>query len=120
MHYSPEMIKLISQARRQAGSEDKSSIKLANPTVLLELNKIYHKSDDSELKAIIKETFELAGEGWPDKLVENFDTAEHSNIETRYITKMYRGQSHLVEVTSEKAKAEKQKSKRVYRGQVVE
>jgi hypothetical protein len=120
MHYSPEMIKLISQARRQAANEDKPSIRLANPSVFVELNKIYHASDDLALKAIIEEAFELAGEGWPAKLAQGLETTEQSNVETRYIKKMYRGQEQLIEVISEKPKEEeKTKSKRVYRGQVV-
>ncbi len=120
MHYSPEMIKLISQARRQAANEDKPNIKLANPSVLIELNKIYHKSDDLALKAIIKEVFDLVGDDWPDKLIQDIETTEQSNVETRYIKKVYRGQEQLIEVAPEEPKEEKSKSKRIYRGQVVD
>jgi hypothetical protein len=117
MNYSKAMIDLISEARRRASSEDKPSIKLANPDVLVELNKIYHNSSDTVLKAIIKEAFHLAGEGWPEKLIA--EVVEIQNDQgPRYITKVYRGQTQLVEVQQREMPAG-QKSQRVYRGQVV-
>jgi len=120
MNYNKAMIDLISEARRRAPSEDKPSIKLANPDVLSELNKIYHNSSDTVLKAIIKETFNLAGEGWPDKLREAVEEAKKVvDVEgPRYITKVYRGQTQLIEVPSV-AELSAPKSKRIYRGQVV-
>jgi hypothetical protein len=117
MNYSKAMIDLISESRRRASSEDKPSIKLANPDVLTELNKIYHGSKDTVLKAIIKETFNLAGEGWPDKLLEPVKEVEAAKG-TRYITKVYRGQTQLIEVPPE-ARLSATKSKKIYRGQVV-
>jgi hypothetical protein len=117
MNYSKAMIDLISESRRRAPSEDKPNIKLANPDVLTELNKIYHASKDTVLKAIIKETFNLAGEGWPDKLIEEAKEVE-STSGPRYITKVYRGQTQLVEIAP-KAEPASNRSKRVYRGQVV-
>jgi hypothetical protein len=117
MNYSKAMIDLISEARRRASSEDKPSIKLANPEVLFELNKIYHNSSDTVLKAIIKETFHLAGEGWPDKLIEQ-TLVENEEKGPRYVTKVYRGQTQLVEVATS-ASAAKGGSKKIYRGQVV-
>lgn len=117
MNYSKAMIDLISEARRRAASEDKPSIKLANPDVLSELNKIYHKSRDTVLKAVIKETFHLAGEGWPEKLLEETEEVEAINA-TRFVTKVYRGQTQLVEVAPAKMINEK-KTQRIYRGQVV-
>jgi hypothetical protein len=119
MNYSKSMIDLISEARRRASSEDKPSIKLANPDVLFELNKIYHKSTDTVLKAIIKETFHLAGEGWPEKLVEPVEEEEIVNNGPRYITKVYRGQTQLIEVAPEGYAENKTRTDRVYRGQVV-
>jgi hypothetical protein len=112
------MIDLISEARRRASSEDKPSIKLANPDVLSELNKIYHNSTDTVLKAIIKETFYLAGGIWPEKIlteVEEDVTAKGP----RFITKVYRGQTQLVEVAPEGSMANRPKTQRIYRGQVV-
>ncbi len=116
MNYSKAMIDLISEARRRASSDDKPSIKLANPDVLSELNIIYHKSTDTILKAIIKETFHLAGDNWPDKLIEPAEEDIETN-KPRYITKVYRGQTQLVEVAQPEATSHK--SKRIYRGQVV-
>ena len=118
MNYSKAMIDLISEARRRAAREDKPSIKLANPDVLLELNKIYHNSNDTVLKAIIKETFHLAGEGWPDKLIE--PTEEEQPIKgPRFITKVYRGQTQLIEVAPEGYDDKKTKTERIYRGRVI-
>lgn len=113
------MIDLISESRRRASSEDKPSIKLANPDVLVELNRIYHKSSDTVLKAIIKETFSLAGEGWPEKLLEPTEEEEILTSGPRYITKVYRGQTQLVEVAPEGYSEDKAPAKKVYRGQVV-
>jgi hypothetical protein len=106
MNYSKAMIDLITESRRRASSEDKPNIKLANPDVLTELNKIYHKSNDTVLKAIIKEAFHLAGGRWPDRLVESLaekmveNTAEEDTVKKpRFITKVYRGQTQLIEVS---------------------
>lgn len=118
MNYSKAMIDLISEARRRASSEDKPSIKLANPDVLTELNKIYHGSTDTVLKAIIKETFHLAGDRWPDKLLEETDEDEQAQG-SRFITKVYRGQTQLIEVAADGLTENKPKTARIYRGQVV-
>jgi hypothetical protein len=118
MNYSKAMIDLISEARRRASSEDKPSIKLANPDVLTELNKIYHGSTDTVLKAIIKETFHLAGNSWSDKLLEEAEEDEQAQG-SRFITKVYRGQTQLIEVAPEGCTENKPKTARIYRGQVV-
>lgn len=117
MNYSKAMIDLISESRRRAPSEDKPNIKLANPDVLTELNTIYHNSKDTVLKAIIKKAFNLAGEGWPDKLKEKVTNAE-GDKDPRYVTKVYRGQTQLIEV-AQSAEVPTSRSKRIYRGQVV-
>ena len=119
MNYSKAMIDLISESRRRAASEDKPSIKLANPDVLSELNKIYHKSNDAVLKAVIKETFNLAGEGWPEKLVEPVDEEIESNEGPRYITKVYRGQTQLIEIQPDDNDRKKARPERMYRGRAV-
>lgn len=120
MNYSKAMIDLISEARRRAPSEDKPSIKLANPDVLLELNNLYHKSTDAVLRAIIKEAFLLAGDPWPEKLAEPEEEVEEEAPAPRYITKVYRGQTQLIEVAPEQVmQQEKQPAKKIYRGQVV-
>lgn len=116
MNYSKALIDLISEARRRAPSEDKPSIKLANPDVLFELKRIFHKSSDSVLQAVIKEAFHLAGDDWPDKL--NITESDHTpQQEKRYVTKVYRGQTQLVEIKEEESAS--RKSKRIYRGQIV-
>lgn len=119
MNYSKAMIDLISEARRRASSEDKPSIKLANPDVLTELNKIYHGSTDTVLKAIIKETFHLAGEGWPNKLVEQVEEESKVADGPRFITKVYRGQTQLIEVAPEGYDDKKTKTERIYRGRAI-
>ena len=119
MNYSKAMIDLISEARRRAPSDDKPSIKLANPDVLTELNKIYHNSNDTVLKVIIKETFQLAGGQWPEKLVEQVEEEAEVADGPRFITKVYRGQTQLIEVAPEGSNAHKEKTVRMYRGHAV-
>jgi hypothetical protein len=117
MNYRKAMIDFISESRRRASSADKSSIIVANPYVLIELHKIYHDSNDTVLKAIIKETFQIVGGQWPDTLVEGM--AEYDVVTAvRVITKVYRGQTQLVEVPPE-GSIKKTKTERRYRGQVV-
>jgi len=118
MNYSKAMIDLISEARRRAPSDDKPSIKLANPDVLTELNKIYHHSNDTVLRVIIKETFLLAGDRWPEKLAEPVKEEEVAHG-PRFITKVYRGQTQLIEVAPEGSNAHKEKTVRMYRGHAV-
>lgn len=117
MNYNKAMIDLISEVRRRAPSDDKPSIKLANPDVLSEINTLYHSSKDTVLKAIIKETFHLAGEGWPEKLIDAVESDEE-DIGPRYITKVYRGQTQLIEVPA-KTEVSSSNNKKIYRGQVV-
>ena len=118
MNYSKAMIDLISEARRRAPSDDKPSIKLANPDVLTELHKIYHHSNDTVLRVIIKETFLLAGGNWLEKLAEPKEEEEVDHG-PRFITKVYRGQTQLIEVAPEGSNTVKEKSVRMYRGHAV-
>jgi hypothetical protein len=112
MNYSKAMIDLISEARRRVPSIDKPSIKLANPDVLYELCRLFHTSTDAVFKAIVKETFLLAGDPWPKKLLKPDETEK-----IKYTTRVYRGQTQLTEKIRENI--EKPKTLRVYRGQVV-
>jgi len=120
MNFSKAMIDLISEARRRAPSEDKPSIKLANPHILNELHTLYHNSQDEVIKAIIKEAFLLAGDPWPEKLLQK-EPSEQPDI--KYATRVYRGQTQLVEIKQDDAVDEPNvtatKPKRIYRGQVV-
>lgn len=118
MNYTKAMIDLISEARRRAPSDDKPSIKLANPEVLSELNKIYHNSTDTILKAIIKEAFYLAGAGWPEKLLDEVKD-DNPTKAPRFITKVYRGQTQLTEAEPEGVMKNKAKTERIYRGRIV-
>mgnify|MGYP000501203591 CR=1 FL=1 len=118
MNYSKAMIDLISEARRRAPSDDKPNIKLANPDVLTELNKIYHHSTDTVLRVIIKETFLLAGDRWLEKLDEPI-VEEETDHGPRFITKVYRGQTQLIEIAPEGSDTLKEKSVRMYRGHAV-
>lgn len=68
MQYTKAIVDLIQEARRRAPSEDKPSIKLANPDVLFELLRLYQKSSDAIFKALVKEVFNLAGDPWPERL----------------------------------------------------
>jgi len=119
MNLSKAMIDLITEARRRAPSEDKPSIKLANPNILSELHTLYHNSQDTVLKAIIKEAFSLAGDPWPAKLLKE-EPSEQPDI--KYVTRVYRGQTQLLEVKQDDAVGGPNpttKPKRIYRGQVV-
>ncbi len=110
------MIDLISQARRHAPSEDKANIKLVNPNILDELSKLYHNSEDTVFKAIITDTFALAGDPWPAKLREK-EVAKQSG--KKYVTRVYRGQVQRVETSNNDSTMAANKPKRIYRGQVV-
>ena len=125
MNYSKALIDLIAEARRRVPVEHKPSIKLANPDVLHELERLYHDSTDHVLKAIIKEAFNIAGDPWSGRLEAEPESAETdtpaSDNAPRYTTRVYRGQTQLVEVTQEPEEGyiEAARPKKVYRGQVV-
>ncbi|MFQ3229119.1 MAG: hypothetical protein ACI9DO_000477, partial [Reinekea sp.] len=118
MVYSKALIDLISAARRRVPSKDKANIKLANPDMFKELIRIYHASNDSVLKALIKETCQLAGEGWFDKLIHASDTIT-DNDQDKYTIKVYRGISQVIKAIPEKQSKPKTGPKKIYRGQVV-
>jgi hypothetical protein len=107
--YSKAIIDLIREARRRVSSEDKPSIKLANPEVFDELNLIYHRSNDAVLKALVKELFYLMGDGWPEKLAPVVKSSG----------KVYRGVAQKLDDSSEDDHKAKQVPKRIYRGQVI-
>ncbi|GAA3940727.1 hypothetical protein [Litoribacillus peritrichatus] len=114
MNYDKSMIDLIQEIRRRADSEDKPGIKLANPELFNELIPIYQGSDDAILKALTKELFHKAGEGWSQKL----EAGEIS--EDKYVTKVYRGRVQLVSAKlDESTEVVRDKPKKMYRGRVV-
>ena len=114
MNFDKPMIDLVQEIRRRATSEDKPSIKLANPELLNELIPIYQASNDTILKTLVKELFHKAGNQWPDLL-------ETGTKETqRLISKVYRGQIQvLASEQSMPQDSAKNRPKRMYRGQIV-
>jgi len=124
MQYTKAMVDLIQEARRRAPSEDKPSIKLANPDVLFELLRLYQNSSDTIFKALIKEAFFLAGAPWPARLEEKPRQSEPTpeDVPEGYVVKIYRGRTVLERKTGSadsKEKNESTRPKRIYRGRVV-
>jgi hypothetical protein len=122
MQYTKAMVDLIQEARRRAPSEDKPSIKLANPDVLFELLRLYQKSTDAIFKALVKEVFNLAGDPWPERLQakpEEKKKAAKDEVPEGYVVKVYRGQTVLERKASSADKPESSRPKRMYRGQAV-
>ena len=129
MNFSKSMIDLVREIRRRAPSEHKPGIKLANPELLSELLPWYQSSTDAIVKALIKELFTQAGDEWSQKLylLEHGEEPAESGKTSdgvihkdgkRYVTKVYRGQTQLVEVATEST-APAEAPVRMYRGQVV-
>ena len=118
MLYTKAMIDLLKEARRRAPAEDKPAIKLANPDVMTEVQRLYFKSRDVVFKAIVKELFELAGAPWDQALKIPAPTAE--TAKDGYILKSYRGVTQLLERAEQAHQTSPEHSKkRVYRGQVI-
>ena len=126
MQYTKAMVELIQEARRRVPSEQKPNIKLANPDVFLELASLYHNSQDTIFRTLVKEAFHLAGDPWPEKLIKPEPSNE--GPKEQFITKIYRGQTVLEKreaYPTESNRADHApnpqmvKPKRIYRGQVV-
>jgi len=115
MNFTKPMIDLVQEIRRRVPSEHKPEVKLANPELLYLLIPIYQQSSDAILKALLKELFHMAGDGWSAKLELNEVTKE------KLVTKIYRGQVQLAPARSGQTsdKQETERPKKVYRGQVV-
>lgn len=121
MNYTKTMIDLVREARKRVPSKDKPGIKLANPEVFDELARIYRVSDDSVLRAIVKELFFQAGEPWLSKL-ETKVSVNSSTPAEKFVAKVYRGKLWL-EASPRKdddTVKNRDKPKRVYRGRVVD
>lgn len=119
MNFTKQMIDLVREIRRRASSDDKPGIKLANPELLEELIPIYQRSTDAVTKALIKELFFAAGETWPERLQAPASAQPQEEMPKKtYITKTYRGQTQLVEVTLPEA-ALSPVPQRIYRGRPV-
>ncbi|MYM64559.1 hypothetical protein [Pseudomaricurvus sp. HS19] len=125
VNFNKAMIDLVREIRRRAPADAKPGIKLANPDLLTEMIPWYRSSNDSVAKALLKELYTLAGDDWLEQLQESKPAAEAApaaggTIEKdgkRYVTKVYRGQTQLVEVPM--PPAESAATQKIYRGQVV-
>jgi len=113
MQYTKPMIELVFEIRRRVPADLKPSIKLANPELLDELTQHYAKSRDVITQTLIKELLQKAGAPW-----DSYLEAEQREKAPKQVTKAYRGQVTL-EDAPDHSKT-KSKSKRMYRGQVVE
>ena len=114
MNFTKAMIDLAKEIRRRAPSEDKASVKLANPDLFVELARLFKTTNDALMKALIKEICALAEEPWH-SILDQDQPSDVASVLT------YRGQSRLVITQSEPRKAENTPSaKRIYRGQVVQ
>ncbi|EAR09571.1 hypothetical protein [Reinekea blandensis] len=115
MTFTKAMIDLAKEIRRRAPSELKPTLKMANPDLFDELGKLFHKTDDAVMKALIREICELAGDPWIDVLTDEDSQGQAS-------VRQYRGITLFEKMTSESS-AHHQKSeatpKRIYRGRVV-
>ncbi len=129
VNFNKQMIDLVREIRKRAPADEKPGIKLANPELFVELIPWYQKTNDAIVKALVKELFIQAGDGWPARL-EPQEAAEAPAAKAssspggtveidgkRYVTKVYRGQTQLVEVPT--ASEEAPSKQRIYRGQVV-
>jgi hypothetical protein len=91
MNYTKPMIDVVREIRRRAPADDKPSIKLANPELLRELIDVYHQTSDNIIRALTRELLNMAGTPWPERLLDQTHLEEH------YATRVYRGQTTLVE-----------------------
>jgi len=113
MTFTKAMIDLAKEIRRRAPSEDKPSLKLANPDLFVELADLFHRTNDAVMTALIKEICDLADEPWHSILEQPNNTGNPSIL-------TYRGQSRLVASSEPKApETSGATPKRIYRGQVV-
>lgn len=120
------MIDLVRELRRHASAELKPAIKLANPELFEEVVQ-WHKTSKSHVaKALIRELLRHAGEEWVQRVDSPEPSAQPSGETSttggkRYITRVYRGQTQLVEATGSPDSGNQKKPPvlRVYRGQRV-
>ena len=125
VNFNKAMIDLVREIRRRAPADAKPGIKLANPELLTEMIPWYRSTNDSVAKALLKELYTLAGDDWLEQLQETKPAVASAPVSgatiekdgKRYITKVYRGQTQLVEVPM--PQAETAATQKIYRGQVV-
>ncbi len=125
VNFNKAMIDLVREIRRRAPADAKPGIKLANPELLTEMIPWYRSTSDTVAKALLKELYTLAGEDWLAQLQETKPEVEAAPVAgatiekdgKRYVTKVYRGQTQLVEVPV--PPTESLATQKIYRGQVV-
>ena len=115
MTFTKAMIDLAKEIRRRAPSELKPTLKMANPDLFDELGKLFHRTDDAVMKALIREICELAGDPWVEVL-----TTEDSQGQAS--VRQYRGITLFEKMSSESGPNEHKSDAvptRIYRGRVV-
>lgn len=115
MTFTKAMIDLAKEIRRRAPSDLKPTLKMANPDLFNELGKLFHKTDDAVMRALIREICDLAGPPWTDAL-----DPEHEDQQTS--VRQYRGITLFEKKPSEFDQGNENRSpvpKRIYRGRVV-
>ncbi|WP_196160044.1 hypothetical protein [Reinekea sp. G2M2-21] len=114
MNFTKAMIDLAKEIRRRAESDDKPSIKMANPELFSELAIIYQRTNDAVMKALIKEICQLADSPVLDAQHESEQNEKHSQL-------VYRGQVRNIPKPIEPTESDPhQKPRKIYRGQVVQ
>jgi hypothetical protein len=110
------MYDLIRGLKRQLEDEEKEKVRLSNPTLLEDLVALHRKTANAEARKIVVQILEYAGASWAQKV--RFQ--EHISKSTGK-PRLYRGQPVLQEVSVPRKHVQNApKSKRIYRGQVVE
>lgn len=117
MQYSKPMIDLVYEIRRRVDAAMKPGVKLANPEMLDELQQYYQGCKDVITKALIKELFSLAGDGWPQRLEAPPPPPPETPQQPHQIVKVYRGQVSLETVAPDTSASAK--PQRIYRGQII-
>ena len=114
MNFTKAMIDLAKEIRRRADSDDKPSIKMANPELFSELAIIYQRTNDAVMKALIKEICQLADSPVLDEHNESDKYEKHSQL-------VYRGQVRNIPKPIESTESDSHlKPRKIYRGQVVQ
>lgn len=119
MVYSPEMVTLLQQLRNRIYAEFGTRIRLADPELLTSLADLGKRSRDPFTRKTVVEIMAMAGIPFqlePSKVAANSDSARHITEITYRGTKIYRDKELPAH---SQVSAERQKTKQMYRGQVV-
>lgn len=113
MKFTRPMIDLAKEIRRRAPTEVKASIKMANPELFDELARIYDRSKDTVMKALIKEICSMAEQPWSQKEFPEPQEQKHSVKD--YIAQI--AQTSLNKIAETETSSEQ--PKKIYRGRAV-